>query len=260
VNASGLQALLLTFHLSIMPKNLPLLIGLLATGLVAGLVLSELQQPNAPAASTEALSPGSLPDSAVSDEERARANAERDDMALELAGLRARVEQLENPRTRSAATETDETQESVVFETIPNAGERAKILAVMEAVEEERRHERDLRRTEKQAAEFLRQATRIAERLSLPTGSEDRIASILITEREKVALVREQYRDVSRDKQGRTAYRDALRATSAWRQEELARYFGPEIAESISASEDKRARKKNDKDRSGKKKNGKTGA
>ncbi len=116
----------------------------------------------------------------------------------------------------------------------PKPDDPAEALAAAALSKQEQQREQQRIRAELQAAEFLRQATRIANELKLPTGSEQRIASIFIAEQEQVALVREQFRGLGPEV--RQAYQDALAATRTKRDEELARYFGHELAKSISAT------------------------
>ena len=154
-----------------MRPHLPILFGVLSTGLAAGLLVSRWLEAPSPGEPTPALQPQSVGlspgDDSAAQSERAIA-----ELSLELAALRARVAELEQPTSREAvlATREPEPSSTEVSGPIPSADERAKILTVMEQLEAERRHEKELARAEKQQAEYLRRATKLSEALSLPVG------------------------------------------------------------------------------------------
>lgn len=235
-----------------MSTKIPTLLAVLSTGLACGLLISHFMSNDVVPQPEPGLSPGGF--DATSLEDQARSAAAMNDLAMELATLRARVEQLERPSKREATPvdlTTEDSAELASEGSIPSADERAKILTVLAQRDEERAHERELQRAEKQQAEHVRQATRIANKLQLPTGSEERMASIFQGEQEQVALVREQYKDVGRGGDGRKAFKDALAETRSWRDEELTLYFGAEVASEItSALDGKRKDRKSDKKRS----------
>jgi hypothetical protein len=223
-----------------MRTTLPILFGVLSTGLAAGLLISrfadapssaEPSPPLRPSRSAASISPEADPDGA--------SKAAIAELSLELAALRTRVAELEQPSSREAVLSQEEPAPSSSETTgpIPSADERAKILTVMQQLEDERRHEKELARAEKQQAEFLRRATRLSEQLALPAGSEQRIASILAGEDERVGAVREQFQGLGKSQENRQAFKEALQATRTWRDEELSLSFGPQVVEQLQALE-----------------------
>ena len=221
-----------------MRPHLPILFGVLSTGLAAGLLVSRWLEAPSPGEPTPALQPQSVGlspgDDSAAQSERAIA-----ELSLELAALRARVAELEQPTSREAvlATREPEPSSTEVSGPIPSADERAKILTVMEQLEAERRHEKELARAEKQQAEYLRRATKLSEALSLPVGSEERIASILAGEDERVSAVREQFQGLGKSEETRLAFKQALQETRTWRDEELSLHFGPQVVEQLNELE-----------------------
>jgi hypothetical protein len=220
-----------------MRTTLPILFfGVLSTGLATGLLIGKFQETaerreDAPALRPEPSAVGVSP-GGDADERSEVAIAE---LSLELAALRARVAELERPSSREAVlTRGDARPEpSAVPGPIPSPDERAKILAVMEQLETERQHEKELARAEKQQAEYLRRATKLTAQLSLPVGSEQRIASILAGEEERVSAVRAQFQGIGKSQDSRQAYQQALQATRTWRDEELSLAFGPQVVEQL---------------------------
>ena len=141
-----------------MRTTLPILFGVLSTGLAAGLLISRFADAPSSPDPTPALRPG-VSAAGVSPGADAENSSEAAlaELSLELAALRARVAELEQPSSREAVLSPEELapSSSAAPGPIPSADERAKILTVAQQLEAERQHEKELARAEKQQAELL---------------------------------------------------------------------------------------------------------
>ena len=120
----------------------------------------------------------------------------------------------------------------------PTPEERARIFQALAAENERHLQGQALARFEKQQQEFKRRATIIADRLSLPAGSADKLASLFVAERDKIAAIREEFHAAGRSAQSREALRTSVREVSTWRDKELTLLFGAEVAADIAKFED----------------------
>lgn len=163
----------------------------------------------------------------------------------EIAELRSQLMHLEVNRARTALPTEDQPAEaaSPTSRPLPTADERARILTVMSEEQERLAHEKELARAKKLQEEVERRASEIADELSLPTGSEIKIASIYLEERTRVEALMETQRESGRSKKNREVFNQQLLAVREWRNNELTALFGVHAAKTLSRVGDKASKK-----------------
>jgi hypothetical protein len=161
----------------------------------------------------------------------------------EVADLRERVEQLATVvgqlkvevgslRAASAreplSVETEETPESLAA--VNPVQLEQQVRAVLEAEERRKEEEAELQRIERENQMALRQAERIAERLSLAPADQTRLANHLIAANDKRREVMDQMREDGFD---RNAMRSTFQELRDWNSTELVRIFGQDVGGQI---------------------------
>jgi hypothetical protein len=198
-----------------MKRSIPLLIALVGValiGIVGGVLGSRFLFSSEGKADAEGLSPSQV------EENDGR-------HAAEPAVAKVRREEIETDRFDLAETVSEEPE--------PEPEPAAEV----------RRHEVSAEvlrsRAEEMKTEIHRRSTDIANRLSLATGSELRIAEIFLEELDRVEVVREEYRARGGGPDSRKEFREQLGEVRKWRNGELDRVFGVEVAGRIRGIEDR---------------------
>lgn len=171
----------------------------------------------------------------------------------ELEDLRFRLSQVEGRGQRESVPVEleEEVPEEVVA--IPTPEERTKILTVLEQERERQKHEAAVAREKRAQDEIHRRASLVADKLALPTGSEQQIAGVFLEERDKLAAAREAYRGADQGPDSRRLYRESLVEVRDWRNGQLEVLFGTEVAMKVTKAADRSWGKGDGKVKQGKK-------
>jgi len=163
-------------------------------------------------------------------------------LETEVRDLRYQMRGLEAGIARESVPD-DEAEAAPREVVTPAIAERERILGVLEQENERKRHERDLARATKVEGEIQRRSGRIADELGLASGSDLKIATVFLEEREKIETLRDTYRSAERDESSRRMLRDGMAEIRDWRVAQFTTLFGQEGAESIANFGDKAALK-----------------
>jgi CRP-like cAMP-binding protein len=145
-------------------------------------------------------------------------------LQVEVAALRAAT--LREP----LAADPEPGEEPLVTAALDPVRLEQQVLDVLAAEERRKEEQAELERIEREKQMAMRQAERIAERLSLAPSDQTLLANHLISAQDKRRQVMDQMRDSGFD---RNAMRTTFEELNAWNTTELTRIFGPDIGGQI---------------------------
>ena len=155
---------------------------------------------------------------------------------MRIAALEQRIEELERrlASQRTALITPGPAEEATSIDPSDPLA-RQLVLDVMAAEEERERQEREARREAQQLEQINRQADRIAERVGLAEQQRSELVEVLLAVDDQRDAAREQMREG-----GFEGARETFRAIEEYKDAELVRRFGEEVAKQIDEAEDNR--------------------
>lgn len=209
----------------------PLFIFAAVLGFAGGFLGAQLALPGAPSAPARPPVPELWPGGGI-----AGGSAELAAIEHELDGQSFPLRQVEGRDPRAERAPEEEPAEPTAPAT---PEERVEAPTVMEQERDRLKHEAAVARKKRVRDEVHRRATLVADELGLPTGSEQKIAEIYLAERDKLAAVREEYRNGVRTGDSRRLFRQRLTEVSDWRNAELQTRFGVDVAKKVAKASDR---------------------
>ncbi len=206
----------------------PLFIFAAVLGFAGGFLGAQLALSGAPSAPARVVAPELWPGGG-----NGGGSAELAGIEAGLDGQQFPLRQVEGPDPRAAEALEEEPPAPVT------PGEPAGIPPGRDRERERLKHEAAAAREKRVQDEVHRRATLVADELGLPTGSEQKIARVFLAERDKLAAVREEYRQGVRTGNSRKLFREGLTEVRDWRNAELQTLFGEDVARKVAKAADR---------------------